>query len=134
MTGARSPAPLNDGGLAAFPIGAPPTDVSAQQIIAGHRDLIRQAHAKGLRVIGATLPPMKGSRYYSARSETKRDEVNTWIRTSGEYDAVVDLDRTLASPSDGDQLNPAYDLGDHLHLNDIGYRAAAHAVDPADLR
>ena len=46
----------------------------------------------------------------------------------------VDLDRTLASPSDEDQLNPAYDLGDHLHLNDIGYRAAAHAVDPADLR
>ncbi|MEV4182350.1 SGNH/GDSL hydrolase family protein [Streptosporangium canum] len=127
---------INDIGMseAPSPIGAPPTDVSAQQIIAGHRDLIRQARAKGLRVIGATLPPMKGSRYYSARSETKRDEVNTWIRTSGEYDAVVDLDRTLASPSDGDQLNPAYDLGDRLHLNDIGYRAAAHAVDPADLR
>ncbi|MGV9772829.1 SGNH/GDSL hydrolase family protein [Streptosporangium sp. NPDC003464] len=127
---------INDIGMseAPSPIGAPPTDVSAQQIIAGHRDLIRQARAKGLRVIGATLPPMKGSRYYSERSETKRDEVNTWIRTSGEYDAVVDLDRTLAAPSDGDQLNPAYDSGDHLHLNDIGYRATAHAVDLADLR
>ncbi|WP_240777536.1 SGNH/GDSL hydrolase family protein [Nonomuraea basaltis] len=127
---------INDIGMsqAPSPIGAPPTDVSAQQIIAGHRDLIRQARAKRLRVIGATLPPMKGSRYYSAHSESKRDEVNTWIRTSGEYDAVVDLDRTLASPSDEDQLDPAYDSGDHLHLNDAGYRATAHAVDPADLR
>jgi hypothetical protein len=54
--------------------------------------------------LGATLPPMKGSRYYTARSEAKRDAVNAWIRTSGAYDAVVDLDR-----------------------------AVAHAVDPADL-
>ncbi|MFI7442384.1 SGNH/GDSL hydrolase family protein [Nonomuraea indica] len=127
---------VNDIGMsqAPSPIGAPLTDVSVQQLIAGHRDLIRQAEAKGLRVIGATLPPMKGSRYYSAQTEAKRDELNTWIRTSGEYDAVVDLDRALASRSDGDQLNPAYDSGDHLHLNDAGYRAMAHAVDPADLR
>ncbi|MFD9949406.1 SGNH/GDSL hydrolase family protein, partial [Nonomuraea sp. NPDC059022] len=110
------------------------TDVSARQVIAGHRELIRQARAGGVRVIGATLPPMKGSQYYDAVSEAKRDEVNAWIRTSGEYDAVVDLDRVLASSSDGDQLDPAYDSGDHLHLNDAGYRAVAYAVDPADLR
>jgi len=121
---------INDIGMsqAPSPIGAPPTEVSAQQIIAGHRDLIRQARAKGLRVIGATLPPMKGSRYYSADSETKRDDVNAWICTSGEYDAVVDLDRSLAAPSDEDQLNPAYDSGDHLHLNDAGATVAAAAV------
>lgn len=126
---------VNDIGMseAPSPIGAPPTDVSAEEIIAGHRELIRQAHAKGVRALGATLPPMKGSRYYTARSEAKRDAVNAWIRTSGAYDAVVDLDRALASPSDEDQLDPAYDSGDHLHLNDAGYRTAAHAVDPADL-
>ncbi|MFI6538888.1 SGNH/GDSL hydrolase family protein [Nonomuraea sp. NPDC050547] len=127
---------INDIGMsrAPSPIGAPPTDVSARQVIAGHRELIRQARAKGVRVIGATLPPMKGSQYYDAVSEAKRDEVNAWIRTSGEYDAVLDLDRVLASSSDGDQLDPAYDSGDHLHLNDTGYRAVANAVDPADLR
>ncbi|MFI7704133.1 SGNH/GDSL hydrolase family protein [Nonomuraea sp. NPDC049480] len=126
---------INDIGMseAPSPIGAPPTDVPAEEIIAGHRELIRQAHAKGVRALGATLPPMKGSRYYTARSEAKRDAVNAWIRTSGAYDAVVDLDRALASPSDEDQLDPAYDSGDHLHLNDAGYRTAAHAVDPADL-
>ncbi|MFI6899904.1 SGNH/GDSL hydrolase family protein [Nonomuraea sp. NPDC050394] len=120
---------INDIGMS-----RPPADVSARQVIAGHRELIRQARARGVRVIGATLPPMKGSHYYDAVREAKRDEVNAWIRTSGEYDAVVDLDRVLASSSDGDQLNPAYDSGDHLHLNDAGYRALAYAVDPADLR
>ncbi|GAA3621589.1 SGNH/GDSL hydrolase family protein [Nonomuraea rosea] len=126
---------INDIGMseAPSPLGAPPTDVSAEEIIAGHRELIRQARAQGVRAVGATLPPMKGSRYHTARGEAKRDAVNAWIRTSGAYDAVVDLDRALASPSDADRLDPAYDSGDHLHLNDAGYRAVAQAVDPADL-
>lgn len=116
-----------------FPILAPYTEVSADDVIAGYRELIRLAHANGLRVIGATLPPVKGSEYYTAHSEAKRDAINAWIRTSGEYDAVVDLASVMASPSDVDQLNPAYDSGDHLHANDAGYRAMAHAVNPADL-
>ncbi|MGW7482530.1 SGNH/GDSL hydrolase family protein [Nonomuraea muscovyensis] len=125
----------NDIGMseAPSPIGGPAVEVPAQKVIAGHLSLIRQARAKGVRIIGATLPPMKGSRYHTPRSERKREEVNTWIRTSGQYDAVIDLDRALASPTDEDQLDPAYDAGDHLHLNDAGYRAVAHAVNPADL-
>lgn len=127
---------INDIGMseARQPLAAPYTEVSAADIIAGHRDLIRQARAKGLRVIGATMPPMKGSRYYTPLSEAKRDEVNTWIRGSGEYDAVVDFDRALAAPTDEDQLAPVYDSGDHLHPNDAGYHAMANAIDLADLR
>lgn len=127
---------VNDIGmsLARQPLAAPHTEVTAGEIIAGHRDLIRQARANGIRIIGATMPPMKGSRYYAPLSETKRDEVNSWIRTSGEYDAVVDFAAALASPADEDQLDPAYDSGDHLHPNDAGYRAMAHAVDLTRLR
>ncbi|WP_329430733.1 SGNH/GDSL hydrolase family protein [Streptosporangium sp. NBC_01495] len=115
------------------PIFAPYPDVSTEKIISGHRELIRLAHTHGLRVIGATLPPIKGSAYYTAHSETKREALNAWIRTSGEYDAVIDLDRVMASPSDSDRLNPRYDSGDHLHPNDAGYRAMAYAVNLADL-
>ncbi|GAA2287298.1 hypothetical protein GCM10010149_37060 [Nonomuraea roseoviolacea subsp. roseoviolacea] len=116
------------------PIFAPYPDVSAGQVIAGLRELIRTAHAEGVRVIGATLMPVERSASYTARSEAKREAINAWIRASAApYDAVVDLDRLTASPTDADRLNPAYDSGDHLHLNDAGYRAVAGAIDPADL-
>ncbi|MGW0517182.1 SGNH/GDSL hydrolase family protein [Crossiella sp. NPDC003009] len=126
---------INDIGMseARQPLATPYTEVSAAEIIAGHRELIRQARAKGLRVIGGTMPPMKGSRYYTPLSEAKRDEVNTWLRTSDEYDAVIDFDRALAWPTDTDQLDPAFDSGDHLHPNDAGYRAMADAVNIPDL-
>ncbi|MFD0363159.1 SGNH/GDSL hydrolase family protein [Nocardia sp. GCM10030253] len=126
---------INDIGLSAGApeIGEPAVPVSAGQLIAGHRDLIRQARSRGLRVIGATILPYRGSPY-PPEGEAERDAVNQWIRTSGEYDAVIDFDTVLADPADRDRLNPVYDSGDHLHPNDAGYRAMAAAVNPADLR
>ncbi|MET0237435.1 MAG: SGNH/GDSL hydrolase family protein [Kibdelosporangium sp.] len=124
---------INDIGFteARFPLGAPHTEVTAEQVIAAHRDLIRLAHARQIKIIGATLLPFKGSAYYTERSEAKRDAINEWIRTSGEYDSVLDFDRVMTSPADPDQLAPAYDTGDHLHPNDAGYRAMGDATQPA---
>ncbi|WP_254394016.1 SGNH/GDSL hydrolase family protein [Streptomyces buecherae] len=121
---------INDIGLGGM--GQIP-DVSVEQLIAGHRDIIRQARAKGLKVIGSTLVPFKGAGYYTDRGETKRDELNKWIRTSGAYDEVVDLDKVLADPADEDRLLPAYDSGDHLHPSDAGYHAMAEAIDIDEL-
>ncbi|WP_308296130.1 SGNH/GDSL hydrolase family protein [Streptomyces sp. ISL-96] len=109
--------------------GGPTPEVSAEQLIEGHRTVIRQAHAKGIKAVGATLTPIKGSGYYTEVNEAKRDAVNQWIRTSGEYDAVVDLDRALADPADRDRMLPAYDSGDALHPNDAGFRVMAEALD-----
>ncbi|GAA2949412.1 GDSL-type esterase/lipase family protein [Streptomyces enissocaesilis] len=86
---------------------------------------IRQAHAKGIKLIGATLTPVEGSAHSSEANEKKRDAVNRWIRTSGEYDAVV----ALADPADRDRMLPANDSGDHLHPSDAGYRVMAEALD-----
>ncbi|GAA3394814.1 SGNH/GDSL hydrolase family protein [Streptomyces roseoviridis] len=108
-------------------------DVGVEELIAGHRALVRQARARGLRTVGATLLPFKGSAYDTPENEAQRDAFNTWMRTSGTYDAVVDLDRALADPADPDRLLPAYDSGDHLHPGDAGYRAMAEAVDPGAL-
>nr|WP_308315551.1 SGNH/GDSL hydrolase family protein [Streptomyces sp. ISL-100] len=125
---------INDigGSGPAFP-GGPTPEVSAEQLIEGHRSLIRQAHAKGIKAVGATLLPIGGSFYADKEgiNERKRDAVNHWIRTSGEYDAVVDLDRALADPDPAkkDTMLPAYDSGDHLHPNDAGYRVMAEALD-----
>lgn len=116
-----------------FPVFAPYTDVSAEQVIAGYQDLIGQARSVGLRVVGGTVMPAAPSVFSTPRSEAKRAAVNTWIRTSGGYDAVIDFDRALACRTAPDRLDPAYDSGDHLHLNDAGYQAMAAAVDLADL-
>ncbi|GAA3809688.1 SGNH/GDSL hydrolase family protein [Sphaerisporangium flaviroseum] len=109
--------------------GAPPL-LTAEQIIEGHRELIRAAHARKIKIIGATLTPIKGNDlYYSVQNEAVRDEVNQWIRSGGEYDAVVDLDRVLADPEDSDAMRPAYAAEDKLHPNDAGMRAMASAIN-----
>ncbi|WP_327353833.1 SGNH/GDSL hydrolase family protein [Streptomyces sp. NBC_01304] len=106
----------------------PAPKVSASELIAGYRELIRQAHGRGVRIVGATLLPLGGSDHYGPDAARVSDEVNAWIRTSGEFDAVVDLDRVLADPSDAERLDPKYDFGDHLHPNDAGYARLASAV------
>ncbi|GLW13109.1 SGNH hydrolase [Microtetraspora sp. NBRC 13810] len=110
------------------PTYKPAPVVSADEMIAGYRRLISQAHAKGIKVVGATLLPFKNSDHWGTHAAAVSDTVNQWIRTSGAYDAVVDLDRGMAAPGDPDALNPAYDSGDHLHPNDAGYTAMARLV------
>jgi lysophospholipase L1-like esterase len=102
--------------------------VEAAELIAGYRELIRQARQRGVRVVGCTLLPFGGSDHWGERAAKVSHEVNEWIRCSGEFDAVVDLQRVMADPEDPDRLNPAYDFGDHLHPNDEGYVVMAEAV------
>ncbi|WP_049562581.1 SGNH/GDSL hydrolase family protein [Nonomuraea sp. SBT364] len=113
------------------PTYKPAPVVSAGELIAGYRRLIRQAHAKGVKVVGATLLPFKHSDHWGAHAAAVSDTVNHWIRTSGAFDAVVDLDRAMAAPGDADTLDPAYDSGDHLHPGDTGYTAMARLVADA---
>jgi lysophospholipase L1-like esterase len=74
--------------------------------------------------------PFKGDTlgFYSEENERKRSALNHWIRTSGEYDGVIDFDAATRAPADPLRLNPAYDSGDHLHPNDAGMAAMAAAV------
>jgi len=126
---------INDIGASASNYGCflPNPQVTAAQLIAGYQTMIARAHANGVQVIGATMLPFKGAAYYTDHGEGVRDEVNDWIRSSGAFDAVVDFDKAMASPTDPDVLNPAYDGGDHLHPNDAGYAAMAQAVALAAL-
>ncbi|MFF5297046.1 SGNH/GDSL hydrolase family protein [Paractinoplanes globisporus] len=119
---------IGAGGYPDFGCGASPTARTAD-LVRAHRTLIRAAHQRGIRIIGATVTPMKNfTGYYDPDKERVRDELNRWIRTGGEYDAVVDLDRLLADPHDPDALRAEFDFGDGLHLNDAGADAIAAAV------
>ncbi|MCL6547247.1 MAG: SGNH/GDSL hydrolase family protein [Bryobacteraceae bacterium] len=107
----------------------PAQAVTAEELIAGHKQIIERARAMGLKVIGCTLTPYEGAGYYSEQGEAIRQALNQWIRTSGAYDAVVDFDAATRDPQNPRRFRPEYDPGDHLHPNDKGYQAMADAVD-----
>lgn len=109
----------------------PKDKISAQQLIDGMQTLIDRAHAKHVKIYGATLTPFGGNGwpYHSAAGEKLREEVNTWIRSSGAFDGVVDFDKAIRDPSAPEKMLAAYDSGDHLHPNSAGYQAMANAVD-----
>ena len=114
-----------------FGCGTTPA-VTAGQIIDGFRALIDAAHARGIRVIDATILPFKADVEPPAdfqRAEAIRETVNNWILSTGEYDAVADFAAAVADPTDPQRLNPSYDSGDHFHPNDAGYRAIAAAIN-----
>lgn len=106
------------------------------ELQAGYRDLAQRAHARGLRILGATLPPFAGALprtplddYYAADKDALRQQLNAWLRTDSPFDAVIDLDAALRDPADPSRIAAAYDSGDHLHPGDAGNRAMAEAVD-----
>jgi lysophospholipase L1-like esterase len=103
---------------------------SADDLIAGHRQLIARAHARGLKIYGATLTPFDGAVYYTPEGEAKRQALNDWIRTSGEYDGVIDFDKLTRDPAAPSKFSAAADSGDHLHPGDAGYKAMGELVDP----
>ena len=102
---------------------------TAQDIIAGHTQIVERAHSRGLKIYGGTLTPFYGAAYYSEVGEQKRVAVNEWIRTGRAYDAVIDFDKVTRDPSDPKKFVAAFDSCDHLHPNDAGYKAMADAVD-----
>ncbi len=119
-----------------FGPGEPATQADA--LIAGYRQLIARAHARGVRIVGATLTPFEGAltmpgspiaNYHSPAKDAVRQRINAWIRSSGEFDAVVDFDAVVQDPQNPLRILPAYDSGDHLHLGDAGNKAVAESID-----
>jgi lysophospholipase L1-like esterase len=102
---------------------------TASRLIAAYEQVIKRAHARGIRVFGATILAMEGSFYFTPAREAERQRVNRWIRESGSFDAVIDFDSVVRDPQRPTFLAGEFDCGDHLHLNDAGYRALAESMD-----
>jgi lysophospholipase L1-like esterase len=102
---------------------------TAEDIIAGYKQMIAQAHSRGLKIYGATLTPFYGAAYYTEVGEAKREAVNQWIRTSKAFDGVIDFDAATRDPNDPKKFLAAYDACDHLHPSDAGYKVMADAID-----
>jgi len=119
---------INDIGHS-YDLKNPYDHITTQELIAADRLLIARAHANGIKIIGATLTPYRPSGYSSPAGEEVRAALNQWIRTSGEFDGVIDFDKAAQDPAAPTQFLPAYDSGDHLHPNDAGMKAMAGAID-----
>jgi lysophospholipase L1-like esterase len=106
-----------------------PDGATAADLIFALDQMILRAHAHGIAVIGCTLTPYHGAGYYTENGEATRKAVNDWIRTSGAFDGVVDLEAAVRDPEHPDTFLPADDPGDHLHPNDAGYKVMGDAID-----
>ncbi len=107
---------------------------SAQQVIAGLREIAARGHARGLRMLAATILPCEGETRCTAAVDAERAAVNAWVRDSGVFDDVLDFDAVVRDPARPARMLPAYDSGDHLHPGDAGLAALAGSVDLRLLR
>lgn len=103
---------------------------TANNIIGVYKQIIQEAHNRGILAYCATITPFKNSSYFSTEHEKGRQILNQWIREGGYSDGVIDFDKAVRDPSDTLALKKDYLYqNDWLHLNASGYKAMAEAVD-----
>jgi len=111
----------------------PEEEVTAAQMIAGLKQFAVRGHARGIKVIAATLTPFENETFlpgaWNPTREGIRQEVNEWLRKADHFDAIVDFDQALRDPDHPTRMRPIYDCDDHLHPSDLGYRAMGDAID-----
>ncbi len=114
-------------------LGSTPDSLTAMKVVddltAEYTVMIDKAHAKNMKVYGATITPFGQSFYYTSFREVARQKLNSWIRTVGKFDAVIDFDKTVRNSEDTISLLPDLHTGDFLHLNEAGYIIMGESID-----
>lgn len=108
--------------------------ITAAQLIRGYRQLVQRAHERGIKVIAMTILPFEGAGYHSPEREAIRVEANRWIRSSGVFDAVIDMEKVVADPANPKRLAAALQTGDNLHPNGAGETKMGEAIPLALFR
>lgn len=101
----------------------------ADNLIAAYKEMIKEAHAHNIKAYGATILPFGESFYYADYREPARKKVNQWIRTSGQFDAVIDFDKTMQDPQNPEKMIESIHSGDYLHPNELGYKKMGESIN-----
>ncbi|TCN50723.1 SGNH/GDSL hydrolase family protein [Flavobacterium circumlabens] len=117
---------INDIGGIKNPEDAP---IKAQELIEAYKVMINKAHAKGIKVYGCTILPFAKSFYDAPHKQEARDIVNTWIRNSKAFDAVIDFDKAMVSEEGSKTISSSLHDGDFLHPNEAGYVKMGEAIN-----
>ncbi len=111
-------------------IGGANSDISGD-IINTYKDMIKKAHAQGIKVYGMTLTPFKDSGYYSELHEKIRLKVNDFImsKDSG-FDGYIDASSAVCDANDSAKIRKSFVSvwNDNLHFNDTGYKFVGKTV------
>jgi lysophospholipase L1-like esterase len=111
----------------------PEEEVTAEQMIAGLKQMAVRAHTRGIKIYGGTLTPFENETFlvgaWTPAREAVRIAVNAWIRDAGAFDAVIDFDKGVRDPEHPASMLPIYDCGDHLHPGDFGYNRMGDIID-----
>jgi len=109
---------------------------TSKELIDASLTLISRVRAKGLKIIGVTIVPRGNptpGAGFTALQEQYRLEANNWIRTSGQFDGVIDFDALLASNVKSSLgaviMKPEFACGDYIHANAAGYKQMGNLVD-----
>lgn len=102
--------------------------VNADQLIAGMTEVIDRVHAKGIKIIGATIIP-RSNATWTPQMTQYRHQVNDWILHTANFDRVVDFDQVMRDSINPDIMNPLLDFGDHIHPNPYGYFLMGQSIN-----
>jgi hypothetical protein len=105
-------------------------DISpADRMIKMFKRVIDLAGSRGIPVIGCTLPPSGGQ----DRLEAIRLAINAWMRSSGAFDHLIDVDAITRDPARMEKMMPELTVGGTAYssniFNDRGHKAVADAMD-----
>jgi lysophospholipase L1-like esterase len=107
---------------------------SSDSLIAAYKQIVDKAHAQNIKVFGATLTPCKGSFYGRDDVLKAIQDINTWMRTSNTFDAVLDFYNAVVDPNNPETVLDSANSGDHLHLSPYGYELLANCIDLSILK
>jgi lysophospholipase L1-like esterase len=102
--------------------------IKPEELIDAYKSAIAKAHAKGIKVLMATLLPIQNSVKDTPANIAAQQAVNRWIRAGDGFDGVIDFEAVVQDPQNPLRIR-ANLTGDFVHPNTQGYRLMGDSID-----